>query len=95
MVDSIVHIWLQIFLGNIDRNTVRVIDLVPAVQSQKIRVNPQSWSGGNISMRLELSGCSDVRQLFCKFLFCIFTKQFGSICLSMQTVRWTHQTALE
>lgn len=54
----------QLFTGNIDRTTVVKHVLTPAILSQKIRVNPQAWNGGNISMRLEFNGCSQAEQLY-------------------------------
>ena len=62
----IIFISDQIFLGNIDNGTVTVVDLDPVIESQIIRIYPQTWYGSNISMRLELYGCTQARQLCCK-----------------------------
>ncbi|XP_060555809.1 uncharacterized protein LOC132716530 [Ruditapes philippinarum] len=54
----------NIFVGVADRDTITQVSLDPAVLSSKIRINPQTWSGGNISLRLELSGCEQAEQLY-------------------------------
>ncbi|XP_053385192.1 uncharacterized protein LOC123535922 isoform X1 [Mercenaria mercenaria] len=54
----------NVFVGVADRNTITQLDLDPAVLSTKIRINPQTWAGGNISLRLELSGCEQAEQLY-------------------------------
>ncbi|XP_053385183.1 uncharacterized protein LOC123535929 [Mercenaria mercenaria] len=51
------------FAGNSDRTTVVRYDFDPVILSNKIRVNPQTWSG-NIAMRLEFDGCSQAEQLY-------------------------------
>ena len=43
-------------------------DLDPPILSQKIRINPQTFQGNNIAMRLELSGCSQDEQRYCKYM---------------------------
>ena len=43
-------------------------DLDPPILSQKIRINPQTFVGDNIAMRLELSGCSQDEQKYCKYM---------------------------
>ena len=43
-------------------------DLDPPILSQKIRINPQTFQGNNIAMRLELSGCSQDEQKYCKYM---------------------------
>ncbi|KAL4225039.1 hypothetical protein ACF0H5_015734 [Mactra antiquata] len=53
-----------IYTGNTDRTTVVEYDLDPPLLSDKVRVNPQTWNGGNISMRLEFNGCSQAEQLY-------------------------------
>ncbi|XP_060579535.1 uncharacterized protein LOC132736424, partial [Ruditapes philippinarum] len=51
------------FVGNTDRTTVVRYDLDPVILSNKVRVNPQTWSG-NIAMRIEFEGCPQAEQLF-------------------------------
>ncbi|WAR01796.1 TOLL6-like protein [Mya arenaria] len=55
----------NIFLGTTGRDIIRTETLDPVIESKSIRVNPLTWIGNNISLRLELSGCSKDEQLFC------------------------------
>ena len=56
----------QLMQGNSDRDSIVIFDLVPAVLARYIRINPQSWFGG-ISLRLELIGCTQAEQKYCKY----------------------------
>ncbi|XP_052265940.1 uncharacterized protein LOC127868328 [Dreissena polymorpha] len=54
----------NILLGTTDRDAINIVLFDPPVLSNKIRVNPQTWQGGNVSLRMELSGCQQAEQLY-------------------------------
>ncbi|KAL3841579.1 hypothetical protein ACJMK2_019700, partial [Sinanodonta woodiana] len=53
------------FIGNTEWSSTDIVtvDLVPPIFSWIIRIHPRTWVGG-ISLRLEISGCSQAKQLF-------------------------------
>ncbi|KAL3841479.1 hypothetical protein ACJMK2_019620 [Sinanodonta woodiana] len=69
--DGVSGVWVpysndygeSIFLGNIDQTSIVTIDLQPPILGKRIRIHPNTWSGG-IALRLELSGCSQTVQRF-------------------------------
>ena len=52
---------LQMFAGNSDRYTVQINYLEPAIEAQYIKIVPNEWRN-QISLRLELYGCSEGRK---------------------------------
>ncbi|KAK3597613.1 hypothetical protein CHS0354_030160 [Potamilus streckersoni] len=54
----------ETFLANTDSNSVVTVDLDPPVLAQYICINPWTWHGTNISLRLDFSGCTQAKQLF-------------------------------
>ena len=50
------ELFLQIFPGNSDRNSVMKNILSPAISARHVRIHPVSWTNW-ISMRIELYGC--------------------------------------
>lgn len=48
--------YLQLFLGNKDRDSVVFYSLVPPLLGRFVRINPRGWYR-HIAMRLELYGC--------------------------------------
>ena len=65
---KIKKIFLKIFDGAFDQDTVVAIDLEPPVLGRYFRVVPLSWSGG-IALRMEFVGCTQDEQRYCKLLF--------------------------
>ena len=54
--DIVDLIFLQVFAGNNDRNSVVRHNLTKLITSRYIRLKPTKWHN-HISMRLELYGC--------------------------------------
>ena len=57
----------QIFLGNIDHDSTRVMALDPPILSRYVRVSPRNWTG-SIALRMEFAGCTQAEQFHCKYL---------------------------
>ena len=49
-------LFLQIFPGNTDQNTVVHHDIFPVIVAQKIRIHPVSWKN-HASLRVDFIGC--------------------------------------
>ncbi len=56
----------QVFTGNTNQNGIVSHDLVPPILAQYIRINPVTWSGAKIGLRLELYGCTQDEQQYCE-----------------------------
>ena len=52
---NLFHVFLKIFRGNKDRNTVVRHRLSPAIRARFIRIHPVGWRG-HISLRAEFYG---------------------------------------
>ena len=50
------YVFLQMFVGNSDANTVVKHHLTPPIKARYIRLTPTAWDI-HISMRMELYGC--------------------------------------
>ena len=62
--DIVDLIFLQVFAGNNDRNSVVRHNLTELITSRYIRVKPTKWHN-HISMRLELYGCYGTASCHC------------------------------
>ncbi|CAH1786413.1 unnamed protein product [Owenia fusiformis] len=51
------------FPGSSDRNTIVLIDLVPPLYGQIVRLNPRAWFG-QIALRFEVVGCPIQKQFY-------------------------------
>ena len=51
------NMFVQIFSGNTDSDTIVTTIFAEPIVAQYVRIRPTEWNG-NISMRLELLGCS-------------------------------------
>ena len=49
-------------MGTTSRSLVKTITLETPILARFLRINPQTWYGGNISLRADILGCSQKDQ---------------------------------